>query len=431
MKKVRSSVLLLLGVFNSYTWAAEEKSDYRSADWGIAATVRTASIPYATDDNTVSTFLPLLYYKNDYVMLDGTAAALRLFKHGETEVNVLSRMRFVDIPKQIQNEFGGDTADVGVQLRYNIDDRWWVASEFMWDNRSRMHSNLSVSGEIDSGRFEFYPSMSLRYKSADFNQYYFAGDISELGSGIEAKVGIDTRYHVYSNLYLLGGAHVTSFDSATRGSPLIDADYQTELFMGFGFFKDKNKPASSLRHQPYFRVAHGWATPSNIGEILVGDTESDPNNNQLSSLFYGLPIADNLFGFPLEIYLTPGAVWHHKNTDQATGAEYVLAIKAYKTFYWPVTWRVGFAEGLSYVNKITQLEREEMEKKGYKPSKLLNYLDMSIDVNVGSILNKSDLNPLWLGYSLHHRSAIFESASQFGRIKGGSNYNTVYLQWHF
>ena len=34
-------------------------------------------------------------------------------------------------------------------------------------------------------------------------------------------------------------------------------------------------------------------------------------------------------------------------------------------------------------------------------------------------------------HSKHHRSAIFETASHFGRIKGGSNYNTVYLQWHF
>ncbi|MDF5089150.1 MipA/OmpV family protein, partial [Vibrio parahaemolyticus] len=40
-------------------------------------------------------------------------------------------------------------------------------------------------------------------------------------------------------------------------------------------------------------------------------------------------------------------------------------------------------------------------------------------------------NNMWVGYSLHHRSAIFESASQFGRIKGGSNYNTIYFQFEF
>jgi outer membrane protein len=41
------------------------------------------------------------------------------------------------------------------------------------------------------------------------------------------------------------------------------------------------------------------------------------------------------------------------------------------------------------------------------------------------------MNDLWFGYSLHHRSAIFETSSAFGRIKGGSNYNSLYLQYHF
>lgn len=47
------------------------------------------------------------------------------------------------------------------------------------------------------------------------------------------------------------------------------------------------------------------------------------------------------------------------------------------------------------------------------------------------VVNANDLNNVWIGYSLHHRSAIFEKASQYGRIKGGSNYNTLYLQVDF
>ena len=39
------------------------------------------------------------------------------------------------------------------------------------------------------------------------------------------------------------------------------------------------------------------------------------------------------------------------------------------------------------------------------------------------------MKALWLGVAVHHRSSIFESASQFGRIKGGSNYPSIYLQW--
>ena len=63
------------------------------------------------------------------------------------------------------------------------------------------------------------------------------------------------------------------------------------------------------------------------------------------------------------------------------------------------------------------------------PSELMNYLDFSFDVNVGDLFRSERFSRLWLGYSIHHRSSIFESASQFGRIKGGSNYNTIYLQY--
>ena len=89
------------------------------------------------------------------------------------------------------------------------------------------------------------------------------------------------------------------------------------------------------------------------------------------------------------------------------------------------------AEGLSYINQVTYIEGSKLEEDGYKPSKLMNYLDFSADVNIGDLFHIQSLDSLWFGYSLHHRSAIFESTSAFGRIKGGSNYNSIHFQWHF
>jgi outer membrane protein len=83
-------------------------------------------------------------------------------------------------------------------------------------------------------------------------------------------------------------------------------------------------------------------------------------------------------------------------------------------------------------SSVLLLEEVDLEEKGYENgSQLMNYLDVSLDVNIGDTFNARSLDNLWLGYSLHHRSAVFESSSMFGRMKGGSNYNTVYLQWHF
>ena len=116
------------------------------------------------------------------------------------------------------------------------------------------------------------------------------------------------------------------------------------------------------------------------------------------------------------------------NKDRARFYEYALGIKADYTITWPVRWRIGVAEGLSYSSQISYVERTELEAKGYRPSKLLNYLDFTVDINVGDIFSAKSLRNTYFGYSIHHRSGIFETGSQFGRIKGGSNYTTLYLQ---
>jgi outer membrane protein len=83
------------------------------------------------------------------------------------------------------------------------------------------------------------------------------------------------------------------------------------------------------------------------------------------------------------------------------------------------------------VTEIPYLEQSEMDRKDYRPSKLLNYLDFSLDIELGDLFKSKKLEGLWLGVSIHHRSGIFESASAFGRIAGGSNINCIHLQYHW
>ncbi|WGW01664.1 MipA/OmpV family protein [Vibrio sp. YMD68] len=409
-------------------------------EWGIAAMTRLASIPYHNDigDRSVGTFIPMLFFKNDYVFIEGTEFGAYLYKPDDErfELNILARMRFVDIPASTQNRYEGDTGDIGFQLGYRLDDTWTTDFEFMSDSHFNWHSNVTIKGEFESGDWELKPRVTLRYKSKDFNSTYYGfsnypeGQIVD--AGIDATIGIEARYHVISNLYLLGSTAVTRLDSNAYASDAVKDLYQGELYLGFGFFNDKTKaPKTELNNKRYVRVAHGWGTPSNIGDIMKFNVEKDEFNNQLSSVFYGHPLTDELFGIPLDIYLTPGLVHHWSSDVQSSSTEYVAAIKAYYTMNWPTKWRVGVAEGLSYIDNVTYLEGKEMVEKDKVPSNLLNYLDFSFDVNVGDLFNQTDLNNMWVGYSLHHRSAIFEKSSQYGRIKGGSNYNTVYVQFDF
>ncbi len=61
----------------------------------------------------------------------------------------------------------------------------------------------------------------------------------------------------------------------------------------------------------------------------------------------------------------------------------------------------------------------------------MNYLDATLDFNLGEAFGVKQMNGLYFGVGIHHRSSIFETSSSFGRIKGGSNYNSMYLQYHF
>ncbi|OEE71696.1 MipA/OmpV family protein [Vibrio genomosp. F6] len=408
-------------------------------EWGIAAMYRTTSIPFDTagGDQTVSTFVPMMFFENEYVFVDGIEGGVFLYNSEESDwrVSALTRMRFIDIPQSAQNANEGDTADFGVQLQYKIDDTWSFDSELMTDDDLHFHSNFRLNGQYEFGDWELSPRATIRYKDADFNsQYYAFKDVTgeSIGAGIDVNLGIDIRYHVISNLYLLGSTSVTRFDDNAFNSSIIEDRYQGEFYLGFGFFNDKTAPKNpELSNKPYLRVAHGWATPSNIGDIMKLNSEKDKYNNQLTSVFYGHPLTDEVFGVPIDIYFTPGIAHHWSSKVQSGSTEYIAAIKAFYTFDWPIKWRFGVAEGLSYIDSITYIEQTEMDEKGYTASHLLNYLDFSFDINVGDAVNQSDLENVWFGYSLHHRSAIFENASQFGRIKGGSNYNTIYIQYEF
>jgi outer membrane protein len=296
-----------------------------------------------------------------------------------------------------------------------------------------VHANARASFYFETERWDLKPYLRLRWKSDQFNNTFYGLGIDEPGQAMDYMFGTDIRYHVFKNLYLLGQAELLFIDSRTRRAEPVDRSTQLTGFLGFGFFNDKTKlKVASIKSKPYLRLAHGWATPSSLGDIVTFQGEPDPYNNQLTSLFVGVPVADELFEIPMSIYFTPGVVLHHDSEVQDRTMEYVVALKLYYTFDWqPVVWRFGAAEGLSYVKDVPYVERQSMYDKDYRPSELLNYLDFSLDISLGHLFKVKSIEDLWLGYSIHHRSGIFSTSSAFGRISGGSNYNSVYLQYHW
>jgi outer membrane protein len=458
----------------------ETTSGIKQNIWGIAGGFRIARIPYPAAEKQVADFLPLMFYEGDTFFIRGVEAGAYLYDEEQWLVSLIGRYRFFDIPSEYQNLIRGSGLDAGARLTYRLDDSLKTDFELMTDDHGRYYGSLGLRTHLESGAWDLFPYARLRIKSAKFNDYYFGLDgfvdpndldntiDNKIGTGLDLTIGSEIRYHVTSNFYLLGRAQLTALDQDTRDNPAIDRGTYGELYLGIAFFNDKTRPlASALKAKPYVRLSHAWATPSNFGDILGLDWEDDPQNNQLTSVFYGHPVSDGLFGNDaFDIYLTLGYARHHQadpydqtiepgsgiNTTEFANLpqvpcdgetpctisyqsqpsnEFVLAIKAYYNFTWPTHWRLGVAEGLSYIDNISNLEQREMDRKGYRASNLMNFIDFTVDLSLGDLMGIHAIRDTYFGIGVHHRSSIFETSSAFGRIKGGSNYNAIYLQQHF
>ena len=414
---------------------AETTSIHTEKPWGIGAVVRTASVPYIesdySKDTTVTTFIPFLYYQGENFYLDGLEMGYTFYEKAHWSSALFTRLRFADLPFDVQNKIQADSYDPGLKLRYSFDEAQHIDLELMSDYDAKYYMNLAYEKKFHLGNFDLKPYASTTYKSAGFNSKYYGLNQNNINGGLDVTLGLFMRYHVWDNVYLLANAQTKFLSNAAASSNFVKERRQDEIMLGFGLFNDKNTPTSkTLNMKPFIKLAHGFASPSDLGELLVGKREKDPYNNQMTSLFYGLPLTDTMLTLPIELYFTPGFAWHYDSEVQNSIQEYVLAFRAFYTI--PLPWRVrlGVAEGLSYVSEPTYIEASELEEKDYEPSKLLNYLGFSIDLSMADIFGEK-AEGLWLGYDIHHRSAIFESSSQFGRIKGGSNYTTLYLQYHF
>ncbi len=147
-------------------------------EWGIAAMSRVANIPFVleTGDKSVNTFIPMMFFENDYVFIDGIEGGVFLYKEESDplELSGLVRMRFVDIPASEQNSYEGDTADFGLRARYHFDPTWYGDFELMTDSNVNWHANWRVTKDYDFGDLELSPTANLRYKSSDFNSTYYA-----------------------------------------------------------------------------------------------------------------------------------------------------------------------------------------------------------------------------------------------------------------
>lgn len=176
------------------------------------------------------------------------------------------------------------------------------------------------------------------------------------------------------------------------------------------------------------RIAYGNVSASNLGEIIFGNWQSHPNNLRVLALDGGYLLSKDAYDLPLDIYTKIGVAYFDEDSVHNDIYEGTLYIKAYYRFYEDKI-RLGLAEGISYTSNTLLCESMEAEEKNDNTSKFLNYLDISLDVDLGRVFNNKALRGTFLGYAIKHRSGVAGLINDVSH--GGSNYNTLYIESNF
>ena len=181
------------------------------------------------------------------------------------------------------------------------------------------------------------------------------------------------------------------------------------------------------------RLAYGKASQSDLGNIISGDFFSNNHieNLKVYALDGGYLLKESLFGWPLDTYIKGGfSYFDESGASRDDLYEMTLSLKAYWNFnFLSNRIRFGFAEGVSYTSGILYVEYEEAISKNDNNSRILNYLDISLDFDLGRLIHYKPIYNTYIGWALKHRSGIFGLINNVE--SGGSNYNTIYLEKNF
>ena len=180
------------------------------------------------------------------------------------------------------------------------------------------------------------------------------------------------------------------------------------------------------------RLAHGQASTKDLGEIITGDfLNTHPKGLYVTAVDGGYLLQKGAFNLPLDFYLKGGlSAFDDRNANDNMVYETTLYLKLYYNIdFWNNRVRFGFGEGASYTSGILYVEKEDAEKNQDNNSKILNYLDISLDVDLGRLFKSETLRETHFGWALKHRSGIYGLINNVRH--GGSNYNTFYIEKNF
>ena len=427
---------------------------------GLGAAVRATASPYL-GGGTRYDLVPLYLYEGDRLFLHANRAGVKLFNEGNNQdgqrFDLFVEQRFEGFPSdRLPPSLAGmATRDSGIDLglAYRLRQSWGtLRAELTRDVGSASRgteARLGYSYEWRSGPWSLRPDVSVSWRDAKLNDYYYGVRANEAiagraayapGSGMQSQLGLYGSYDVSQRWRLLAGVSATVLGTSVKNSPIVEKRTLPALYIGaaydFGSRQQQRREWGEDTSPTYVKLMYGKATEDgcHLARIITARCLSTAkvNATNIAGVQLGKPFITGLNGWPLDFAGYVGLTYHDERGLQANGAQLDVFMKAsYYGFPWSdrVKTRLGLGVGLSAAQRVPYTE--VVSQTGKTTSRLLNYLDPTIDVSVGDLFGVRSLKETFVGFGVSHRSGIFGASRLLGNVSGGSNYIYTYVETAF
>jgi MipA family protein len=424
---------------------------------GLGFVTRVEASPYK-GGGTRYDLLPLYLYEGERLFLHANRAGVKVLNQGDRsdgsrlDLFVEQRLEGFSIDNRLPASLSGMGAresglDLGLSYRYR--QPWgMLQAEYVHDigNTSRgSEARFGYSYDWRSGAFSLRPSVSVHFRDARLNNYYYGVAPSEAaagrpayapGAGGSTQIGLYGSYDISERWRLLGGLSATYLGRSVKDSPIIQKRVLPAVYVGAVYDFGGHKREWAEENTPtYFKALYGKAAePScHLAKIITARCFSTASTNatSISGIQVGKPFINKLNGWPLDFAGYVGITHHDERGLQSNGVQLDVFMKAiYSGFPWSdrVKTRLGVGVGLSAAQRVPYTEVSSQGSGGKSTSKLLNYLDPTIDISLGDVFGSRALKETYLGFGVSHRSGIFGASRLLGNVNGGSNYLYTYIE---
>lgn len=430
---------------------------------GLGFVTRIETSPYV-GGGTRYDLLPLYLYEGDRLFLHANRVGIKLINEGDRIKDGIGQRLDLFLEQRLEGHPIGDRLppslagmaprdsgiDLGLSYRYS--QRWGtLQAELVHDVGSTYkgsEARFGYSYDWRSGALLLRPTISVSFRDAKLNNYYYGVTPGEAiagrpayapGAGMNTQIGLYASYDISQRWRLLGGLSATYLDKTIQNSPIVQKRVLPAVYIGAAYDFGGHKREWAEENTPtYFKALYGRASePScHLAKIITARCASLDNTTptSISGIQVGKPFINQLNGWPLDFAGYVGLTHHNERGLQSNGVQVDLFMKAiYYGFPWSdkVKTRLGLGVGVSMAQRVPYTEVTSQAAGGKTTSRLLNYLDPTIDVSLGDIFGSRALKETYLGFGVSHRSGIFGSSRLLGNVNGGSNYLYTYIESAF